>query len=130
MRAFVIKNMAALIFRLNMNIREHISVNYFKSQSEQKTPTAKILREVTQTNLFFHKPFNKLENKIKTSLQVNHDLLNVTVPQLRSSDVHWPFLVYVAYRECLRRKFYFMAKNENVRYDDSNETLRNVFSVS
>lgn len=94
----MIKNMAALIFRLNMNIREHISVNYFKSQSEQKTPTAKILSEVTQTNLFFHKSFNKLENKIKTSLQVNHGLLNVTVSQLRSSDVHWPFLVYVAYR--------------------------------
>ena len=98
MRAFMIKNMAALIFRLNMNIREHISVNYFKSRSEQKTPTAKILREVTQTNLFFHKSFNKLENKIKTSLQVNHGLLNVTVSQLRSSDVQWPFLVYVAYR--------------------------------
>ena len=112
----MIKNMAALIFRLNMNIREHISVNYFKSQSEQKTPTAKILREVTQTNLFFHKPFNKLENKIKTSLQVNHGLLNVTVSQLRSSDVHWPFLVYMSLTECLGRKFY-LAKNENVRYD-------------
>ena len=89
----MIKNMAALIFRLNMNITEHISVNYFKSQSEQKTPTAKILREVTQTNLFFHNSFSKLENKIKTSLQVNHSLLNVTV-----SHLHWPFLVYVAYR--------------------------------
>lgn len=125
----MIKKMAALIFRLNMNIREHISVNYFKSQSEQKTPTAKILREVTQTNLFFHKSFNKLENKIKTSLQVNHGLLNVTVPQLRSSDVHWPFLVYVAYR-VFEKKINSLAKNEIVRYDDSNETLRNVFSVS
>lgn len=125
----MIKKMAALIFRLNMNIREHISVNYFKSQSEQKTPTAKILREVTQTNLFFHKSFNKLENKIKTSLHVNHGLLNVTVSQLRSSDVHWPFLVYVAYR-VFEKNINSLAKNENVRYDDSNETLRNVFSVS
>lgn len=80
--------MAALIFRLNMNIRKHISVDYFKSQSEQKTPTVKILTELTQTNLFFHKSFNKLENKIKTSLQINHGLLNVTVSQFRSS----PFL--------------------------------------
>ena len=30
----MIKNMAALIFRLNMNIREHISVNYFTIRAE------------------------------------------------------------------------------------------------
>ena len=62
-------------------------------------------------------------------MQVNHGLLNVTVSPLRSSDVHWPFLVYVAYR-VFEKKINSLAKNENVRYDDSNETLSNVFSVS
>ena len=62
-------------------------------------------------------------------MQVNHGLLNVTVSQLRSSPFTGLFWYMSLTDSALRRKFYW-AKNENVRYDDSNETLSNVFSVS